>query len=144
MTLKDLWDLQLSNSTKTSESIRQLSLRGIAMIWIFRNDAKTEVVVEDILPFNLIVAGILLALSLFMDVLQYFITAYKFRSLAEETVEKLNKGGVDPAKHYKQTVALPTGFHDIAKSLYYLKFVCAVVAYVFIIIQVSTLLVNTK
>jgi hypothetical protein len=144
MKLSEVWQHQLNNSTKTSESLRQLSFSGIALIWIFRDDAQTESVTDDLLPFKLIIAGILLASSLFMDVLQYFITAHKFRNLALKTAKTLTTEKVPVDKQADHVLDLPSGFHTLAGYFYYTKFACAIAAYGFIIAQVGSLLGNVE
>lgn len=74
-------------TAKASEICRQLSLAGIAIIWLF-GDLKKTPILEPFLLFPLLA----LALSLLFDLLQYFIAGWIwiifFRKEEKESSER--------------------------------------------------------
>jgi hypothetical protein len=67
MKLEDLRNAYESLSGRASEIIRQLSLAGIAIIWLFRSGTDTL----PILDRELLRAALFIFLALFLDLLQY-------------------------------------------------------------------------
>lgn len=57
-----------SFSKSASDIVRQLALAGIAIVWIFKNDSKT-----DILPTELDKAVFCFIVTLALDFLHYFV-----------------------------------------------------------------------
>lgn len=50
---------------------RQLGFAGIAIIWIFKIDQKISTSIPVLLPSDLYIAALLIAISLLLDLLQY-------------------------------------------------------------------------
>lgn len=68
MKLSEARDFYYFYTGKTSEIVRQLALAGIAVIWIFKTGQVQ-------LPAELILPLILIALTLVLDLFQYFVAA---------------------------------------------------------------------
>ena len=71
MKLADVRDTYYGATSKASEVCRQLALGAIAIIWIFRGGQGLEI----ILPEKLLIALILVAISLTLDLTQYAATS---------------------------------------------------------------------
>ena len=70
MTLKDVRDAYEGLSAKASDIVRQLSLAGIGIAWLFRNSSSGT----DSLDPKLIQGSFLIAVALTLDLLQYLIS----------------------------------------------------------------------
>jgi len=69
MTLNDVRDAYEGLSGKASDIVRQLSLAGVGLIWIFKSGAGASLSLEP----QLMKAAFFIFLALFFDFLQYLV-----------------------------------------------------------------------
>jgi hypothetical protein len=123
MKLQDYREVFYTYSGKASEITRQLALAGIAIIWIFKKgDATTALTI----PHELIWPGILILISLALDLSQYFLASAIWRLY----YRKNEKAGID------EDAELPR--HDPRLewpiwAIYCVKVLCMIAAYVLIL-----------
>jgi hypothetical protein len=109
-------------TAKASEIGRQLSLAGVAIIWLFKNDNKNQ----PILAHSLLMPLILLAGALTFDLLQYIIGGQIWISFFRRK-EKEAKGS-DP------DIKAPSNYNLPIYICYYLKLLMLLLAYGLIVI----------
>jgi hypothetical protein len=109
-------------SGKTSDISRQLAFAGIALVWIFKQEKQTPVI-----PDSLILPSILLVFSLAADLLQYFIASSTWGIFQRYHETKLIKKTDDP------DLTTPRYFNWPMLTLYLLKILSVIIAYIFII-----------
>jgi hypothetical protein len=105
-------------SGKASDIVRQLSLAGVGLIWLF----KTETASAAMLDIHLLRAALFIFLALFLDFLQYLFGAtiwfVYFRY-------KEKKGTTE-----KNEFEAPASLNWITWALFYLKATFLLIAYV--------------
>jgi hypothetical protein len=69
MKLENVREAYETLSSKASEIVRQLSLAGIALVWLFKSGTPEAPVIEK----QLVRAALLIILALFCDLLQYLV-----------------------------------------------------------------------
>jgi hypothetical protein len=116
--LQDYRNDSYTFSGKASDLNRQLGFAGIALIWLFKKDVGGQVVVPNILVW----AGILIVISLTLDMLHYCVAWYTWDSFFRS---KENAGVAENAEldHDPSLVYPITG-------LFLAKIICVVAAYV--------------
>jgi hypothetical protein len=77
MKLQEYRETFYSFSGKASDIGRQLSLAGVAIIWLFKIEGNFH---EQAIPKGLVFPGILIILTLALDMLQYFGATIIWRS----------------------------------------------------------------
>ena len=123
MTLNDLWADVRELTGKLSEVARQAAYAGFAVIWVFKTTTETSYHLDR----SLILAGVLLALALGCDLVQYAVTVLlRWRNAHEE--ERLR--GVDYADN---DLTLPEGINRGPYALFALKVALVAVGYAILI-----------
>lgn len=97
MKLSTAWDGYYALTGKWSDSVRQLSFGGIALLWTVR--ARTEAVI----PKSIAPAAFFFALALVLDLLHYVVAATKWENLIAD-VERRRV----PSKPPKRTEWAPS------------------------------------
>lgn len=72
MSLEDLRTAYFEASKKVSESVRQLGLAGIGLIWVFKGSAQNAMSLDP----KLMAAALCIMISIGLDFLQYVYTTY--------------------------------------------------------------------
>jgi hypothetical protein len=108
---------------KASEITRQLSLGGIAIVWIFKNADGDYPVIDYFLIFPLI----LLSISLLLDLIHYLWGGHIWIRFFREEEKKTNPSNPDPE------VKAPSGKSTPLYVLYYAKITLMGIAYLLII-----------
>ena len=122
MLLKDAFEVDRVQSTKASDIIRQLALTGVAIIWIFKNDARPDHS-QVIVPVNLYWPAAFMVFTLFLDLVQYVISARAWRKYANEAEATEKAKQQDP--NLRVTVTdipdAPRNINDKARTVYKAK-----------------------
>ena len=132
MNRKDCLDVYQYHSTRASESVRQLALGALAIVWIFRPPTIDGPIA---MPRPLLWAGLFAALALALDLMQslYGTIAWgKFHRRKE--LEGLS---LESAFRAPRTINWPT------TGLFALKVASLVLSYVTVIVYLSRRLVGT-
>jgi hypothetical protein len=123
MKLSDYKTVYEEASAQVSDITRQMSLAGIAIIWIFRQaDQSDKIICQELIP-----PLIFFALTLIFDLLQYIyktIAWYVFF----RTNEKKNKTNTDPSLLAKPIINRPTW------ACFWIKIISLITGYVFLFI----------
>jgi hypothetical protein len=125
---------------KVSDIVRQLGLAGVAIIWVFKTDsAGRQTIPEGLLP-----AGILILLGLATDLLQYAagtIIWDRFNTTKEDELEnklaekKARGEDYDPEA---EDFTAPSSINDLTKTLFWVKFILMLLAYIYLIFYLMT------
>jgi hypothetical protein len=75
MKLEDYRQTFYTYSGKLSDITRQLAFAGIAVIWLFKKDVSGT----PAIPQKLLLPGLLILISLFLDMAQYFAASWIWR-----------------------------------------------------------------
>lgn len=110
-------------TAKASEITRQLTLAGIAIIWLFRNSDNQNHLLD---PF-LILPLLFLSIALLLDLLQYVVGGYTWISFFKEEEKKISNSISDPE------IKAPDNKNKPIYFFYYAKIVCMLFSYAFII-----------
>ena len=121
MKLDDLKEASYYFSEETTKLTRQLSLAGLAIVWIFKLDGVTE----HILPDDLVFPVILLAASLVFDWIQVFVSTIIWNTFYYIHEVKGNKNPKAPyilvvpswLFFLTKNVALVWGYIEVVKFL---------------------------
>lgn len=108
---------------KASEITRQLSLAGIAIIWIFKNSDTSPHLLDPFLVFPLLI----LSLALLLDLFQYVVGGWTWITFFREEEKKITDGNLDPE------IKAPVQKRKPIYFFYYSKIICMLLAYAFII-----------
>jgi hypothetical protein len=106
-----------------SEIVRQLSLAGIGIIWLFKNSDGSDKLFDPIL----IVPLLLLAFALFCDLIQYIIGGIIWRSFTKNNQHLKTIQNPDPEIDIPDSKSTPTYL------FYAMKIIAMFIAYIFII-----------
>jgi hypothetical protein len=117
MLLKGYLETFYTYSGKASDVCRQLAFAAIAIIWIFKTDAGGKLTV----PSNLVLPGILIVLSLALDLTQYCLGALIWYFFYRHH-EKLRTPETQEIQHSEW---LDRPLHTV----FWLKVVCVLIAY---------------
>jgi hypothetical protein len=120
LNLKDCRDAYQELSGKASDLARTLSLSGIAIIWVFKNDTPNG----PIVPQELFRPGFLVVLALAFDLFQYLSGAVAWGAFGR--IQELR--GVSPNQNFKapRWINWPTNlafyakFFSVAGAYWYL------------------------
>lgn len=131
MKLRDYKERKDVVTAKASEISRQLTLAGIAIIWIFKKTDGNKEILDKFLLWPLI----FLSLSIIADLLQYFIAGEIWRKFYRVKEHRLN----EEIKNNPQANRDPEITHDkeIIKPIevfYWVKLSLLIVAYLLITI----------
>lgn len=110
-------------STQASTVSRSLALAGVAIIWLFKKPDDHAAIVKGDLNFELWC----LALSLALDLLQYFFGALAWNIFYEVKFHRWKKGGFKP--EYARDIEAPNWISVPIKVLFVLKIGFMIVAY---------------
>lgn len=131
MQLSTIWDQAKENTTKASEVARQAAYAGIAIIWVFREPQAGQSTNAEI-PQLLVVAGVILILTLALDLLQYIVTSVRYRTFGSKSKETLVAAGVPNDQHGDHDFPLPRHFHVVPGLFFWGKIGTVLTAYVLI------------
>lgn len=123
MKLKDCRDTYYEFSGKLSDNARNLAFAGIAIVWIF----KQENISVIMLPFWLKLAMAMFVLSLFFDLSQYIFQTVVwgwFHDYKERQLQ--NNEDTD--------FLAPLRFKQIAGYIFWLKVIVLFVGYIFVLL----------
>ena len=124
MKLSEFRNISNNNTAKASEITRQLSLAGIAIVWLFKNPEKDSHLIDYILIYPLI----FLSLALIFDLIQYVIGGYIWMTFFRQEEKKLTIDELDPE------IKAPENKRNIIYLFYYAKIISMLIAYTFIFI----------
>ena len=121
-------------SLKVSDLTRQMALAGIAIIWIFRQSDKPDLVIcKQLLP----------PLILFVTTLSFDITQYVYKTIAwyvfyRKKEKKIKKKNPNPPTQAKPNINRPTWI------CFWIKVTTLIIGYIFIFIYLfhKLLLIN--
>lgn len=119
-------------SIATSNINRSLALGGIAIVWIFRNPDGDGV---PILPRPLIFPALLLSLSLFFDLLHYFVGTliwYRFYLYHEKRSQRKKRKNLSAPPHKRKVISY----------FFYVKVALMLAAYAFLFRYLVTRIQN--
>lgn len=88
MKLEDVRKTYYELSGKTSDIVRQLGFAGIAIIWVFKNEATSE---SGLLPREFLWPGVFVVAALGFDLMQYVSGSLMWSTFARN-LEKQNVG----------------------------------------------------
>lgn len=115
-------------TAKASEITRQLSLAGIAIIWLFKNENTGSVeTTTHLLDKYLLWPLFFLSVSLLLDLVQYLIGGIIWINFFRKEEDKLQNTSDDP------DIKAPKKYNKPIYVVYYTKIVMMVLAYIFII-----------
>ncbi len=121
MKLSELLKSKFNFTTKTSDNNRKLAFAGIAIIWIFKKENNT-------LSADLIIPFILFAISLLLDILQYYSHSIVLHYFYHKREKKFIKSvELDPE------VTLPDNVNWFNYSMFYLKIPFTILSYILLI-----------
>jgi hypothetical protein len=111
------------NTAKASEITRQLSLGGIAIIWLFKNSEQSQ----SLLNPYLILPLLYLSISILFDLAQYFIAGQVWISFFREKEKEFSHSKDDP------DIKAPKYLNIPIYICYYTKIILMICAYFHII-----------
>lgn len=117
MKLKDAREYYYFYSGKTSDIVRQLSLGGIALIWLF----KAEKGGFEVIPQRLLLAALWLVAALALDFFQYIVGTGAWGWLSR----KKEKAGATEAAEF----TAPDWINRPAITFFVLKIIAMCIAY---------------
>lgn len=123
LSLKEGYELSGESSDKSSEINRQLGFAGIAVIWVFKTDNGGRQVVPD----ELFLLGLLLVISLSVDLLQYVIKS----EIWYRVTRRNERAGVT-------NFTVPEWVNYPGDILYWLKIAGTIIAYALLIRFLAT------
>lgn len=138
MRFEDIRSEYYTHTGKASDIIRQLCYAGFAMIWVFKQGtAQPEV------PTRLLPAAALLALALTCDMLQYITLARGWNRVAVNADAEVQRRKPLPngTKAGDVDVDVSLGVNDWGVRLYNWKACSTVLAYVWLIAAILSLIV---
>ena len=91
MKLQDVRETYYEFSGKTSDIVRQLGFAGIAIIWVFKNEATSQ---SGLLPREFLWPGVFVVAALGFDLMQYVSASLVWSTYAR----RLEKAGVSEDK----------------------------------------------
>jgi hypothetical protein len=124
--VKEAYEMSVDTAGKSSEINRQLALAGIAIIWVFKQDKAGR----QSIPFDLFLPGLLIIISLALDLLQHVVKSELVRHFAK----KAEKSG--------QTVVFPSWQGKVVDGVYWTKLICTTAAYILLGIYLADHLFN--
>jgi len=127
-------------SAKLSEISRYIAFAGIGLIWIFTKETS-----DLRIPDTLIIPALLLACSLFFDMLQYLLKSIfyeRFYTLRRKTEKVEEEKAILKGEEYKfKDYEHPRWWKMVTNICWYLKITLVFIAYGFIIVYlINTLL----
>lgn len=131
MNRSDAFARYRNNTIKVSEITRQLSLVGVALVWLFRETGPDEVRLHAALKFS---AAVFIA-ALALDLFQYLIGAAKWHKFAQEKEAELNlEAASRPEKEQvafiqNQQFDAPSDINKWTEMAYLWKIVLLVIGY---------------
>jgi len=123
MKLSEYRKIYYDLSSKASDVARQLAFAGIALVWLFKQDAKPI----PIIPSSLLLPTALLACALAFDLLQYIFGAFIWGNFQWRKEKNKNTTNKDP------DLSAPRCYNWPALSFFSLKLISIVIAYFLII-----------
>jgi hypothetical protein len=111
-------------TSKASEINRQLSLAGVAIIWLFKNPETSPKILDTFLVYPLL----FLSISLLSDLIQYVIGGYTWINFFRDEEKKVTLTDQDPEIKASKSKSIPIYF------FYYLKIVLMLLAYIFLVV----------
>lgn len=118
LTLKEARDIYDRRTTKASDIVRQLAFAGIAIIWLFKSDVGGV----PLIPPELMSAGFLIVIGLFLDLMQYVMAAFLWGAYAR----RKERQGIQPDVKF----AAPRTINWPALTCFWLKISMILWAYV--------------
>ena len=125
MKLKQARQAYYDFSKSLSDINRTLGFAGIALVWLFKQQEATKMLIPKGLHF----ATIMIVISLSLDFLQYVWSTAAWGALArlrEKQVAKKNPGGGDTGEH---DIKSPAWINRPTLAAFWAKTVCMVIAY---------------
>ena len=122
-------------SGKCSDACRNLAFAGIALTWVFKIEAQPVPKIPDrlILPCGLLV------LTLFFDLMQYFVGSIAWGLFYRYREKKLYKDSNSKPINEEINIDAPKWLPWFQLSFYYLKVATVLLAYLFIFIYICKL-----
>lgn len=131
MKLSEYKNSKRDYTAKASDIIRQISLGGIAIIWLFKENPNGKSVLDVFLLFPLI----FLCLSMVCDLLQYVVGGEIWRSFYRSEEKKfISERKKNPLNDVEQDIKAPAIYSSIIYWFYWGKIAFTILAYVFIIV----------
>ena len=117
-------------SGKASDVARQLAFAGIAFLWIFRVTTDGG----PVIPRDLVLPAVLFALALAFDLLQYISATVIWGWFKRSEEKKLKYPDDNPE------LSAPAWYNWPINSIFAVKLICVVLAYILLIAKVSRIL----
>jgi hypothetical protein len=108
-----LWARRLELSGHASTHVRTTALAGLGVAWLFAGGTEGDLSTLATASTGLLIAAALFATSLSADILQYFVGAEVYRSLARHYEKRYNKSGDDPVPNPPWAPIIPATFYNI-------------------------------
>ncbi|MEZ2441704.1 hypothetical protein AB6805_08275 [Chitinophaga sp. RCC_12] len=125
MKLSEYKETSKKYTEKASEITRQLTLAGIAIIWLFKNTGINQPILGKFLIFPLL----FLSLGLIFDLLQYVVGGLTWICFFRKNEKVAASNDVD--------IKAPEYLNKPIYFFYYAKIVCMIGAYIFLIAFIS-------
>ena len=123
MKLSEINKIGKESTKVASDIVRQLSLAGVGIIWLFKSSDDSDILFSPILVFPLL----FLALALFCDLIQYIIAGNIWRNFVKDSQALKTPSNQDPDVDIPDAKSKPIYF------FYYSKIVLMFCAYIIII-----------
>jgi hypothetical protein len=131
MKLSEYRNSKKEYTAKASEIIRQITLGGIAVVWLFKDNSNGKAVIDIFLLYPLV----FLCLSLVSDLLQYVIGGEIWRIFYRKEEKKFNsERKQNLVEVIEPDVKAPTIYSSIIYWFYWSKITFTFLAYIFIIV----------
>ena len=122
MKLEEIREAYYFRSGKASDICRQLGFAGIALIWVFKEDAN------EVLDTGLVWPGLLIVISLSFDFLHYYVGAMIWGSFHRSHEVDGKTEGDD--------ISVPASINYFNNLMWFFKCLLMMVAYCFLFIYI--------